>query len=844
MEQGEQEPGSPEFGTLLRRYRLAASLSQEALAERARLSVNGLSSLERGARRNPRRETLALLSDALELNAAERRQFELAAALSSDARRGPSVTVGPWPERTVPSLPLALTSFVGRDTELVEIGALVRAHRMVTLTGAGGVGKTQTALHVASSIDDSDWDFACFVGLAPVMISEQVVGTIASTLGVQEVPNRPLLDTLTRHLRRQALLLILDNCEHVLTEVAIAAEILLTACPRIRILATSREPLRAAGEYIYKLPTLSFPSLGAPRESIKRDARTFGSVALFTDRASAVDNAFVLTDDNAPIVAEICRRLDGIPLAVELAAARVNQLTLKTIAANLDECFLLLSRGSRTAPPRQLTMHATIEWSYNLLSAKERLVFERLSIFAGGCTLETATTVCGDDENTAADIFDALSSLVEKSLLTADSDNSETRYVVFESFRQYAAIKLAERGEHDMVALRHARTYHELARRSGADPYTSADPLPRERIEEELDNWRAALHWTLNDRGDILLGQQLAGRSFGIWRDRSIEGRRWINSAIRSIDERTPESVIADLRFAEAFVAWQLWECETELAAGQAALHHYRAARNSLGIARSQDLTAHALINLGRNAEAKMALLEGIELAQEIGDLPLVAFMLRNLASASSAENDIIAARDYLARARSIYQALPDTSGDNALRIAWTTSDRALIEADAGNVETALGLITELLDAPRISSWWRVISNVLIAATYCLTLLGRYDEAERYALEALAVHRRHRLQPATGWLLQQYAMTISYRPHASAERMHSSHVRAAKILGFVNASLPELGTSRTPAGVLEYGQILNVLRSSLDPGTLAKQMFLGAAMDEDAAAELMLQTAT
>jgi tetratricopeptide (TPR) repeat protein len=204
----------------------------------------------------------------------------------------------------------------------------------------------------------------------------------------------------------------------------------------------------------------------------------------------------------------------------------------------------------------------------------------------------------------------------------------------------------------------------------------------------------------------------------------------------------------------------------------------------------------------------------------------------------------IIAARDYLARARSIYQALPDTSGDNALRIAWTTSDRALIEADAGNVETALGLITELLDAPRISSWWRVISNVLIAATYCLTLLGRYDEAERYALEALAVHRRHRLQPATGWLLQQYAMTISYRPHASAERMHSSHVRAAKILGFVNASLPELGTSRTPAGVLEYGQILNVLRSSLDPGTLAKQMFLGAAMDEDAAAELMLQTAT
>jgi predicted ATPase len=399
---------------------------------------------------------------------------------------------------------------------------------MVTITGAGGIGKTQTSLHVVSSIDDSNWDFAYFVGLAPVISSEQVVGTIASTLGVQEVPSCPLLDTLTRYLRRQALLLILDNCEHVVAEVAIAADTLLTACPRIRILATSREPLRAAGEYVYRLPTLTFPPPGAPRESIARDARTFGSIALFNDRASAVDNAFALTDDNAPIVAEICRRLDGIPLAIELAAARVNQLTLKTIAANLDDRFRVLTRGSRTALPRQQTMRATIEWSYNLLSAREQLVFERLSIFAGGCTLETAARVCEEDGNTDEDIFDALSSLVEKSLLVADSDHSETRYILFESFRQYAAAKLVERGEQGIVAHRHARTYHELAYRSGADPYASADALPKNRIEEELDNWRAALHWTLNDRGDISLGQQLAGQSFGIWQDRSIEGRGWI----------------------------------------------------------------------------------------------------------------------------------------------------------------------------------------------------------------------------------------------------------------------------------------------------------------------------
>jgi tetratricopeptide (TPR) repeat protein len=302
--------------------------------------------------------------------------------------------------------------------------------------------------------------------------------------------------------------------------------------------------------------------------------------------------------------------------------------------------------------------------------------------------------------------------------------------------------------------------------------------------------------------------------------------------------------VIADLRFAEAFVAWQLWECETEFAAGEAAINHYRATGNSLGIARSQDLTANALINLGRIAEAKTALLEGIELAQEIGDLPLVAFMLRNLACASSAENDILAARDYLAQAHCIYKALPNIRGDNALRIAWLTSDRAMIEASAGNLETALGLVTELLDAPRTSSWWRVISNILAAAASWLTELGRYDEAEKYALEALPLHRRHQLQPATGWLLQECAMMISYRPQANVERMYSSHVRAAKILGFVDASLSALGASRTPAGVLAYGGLLEVLRSSLNSDTLATQMLLGAAMDEDGAAELFLETAT
>lgn len=845
MDRGEHPKSSPEFGALLRHHRLAANLSQEALAERARISVNGLGSLERGDRRNPRRETLDLLSDALELSDEQRRQFALAASLAPDARRRQAVAVGPWPSPAVESLPFALTSFVGRDSELAEITALVGAHRMVTLTGAGGVGKTQTALHVALTVEESGHGSACFIGLAPIGDPSHVVAAIASALGAQEVPNRPLLETLAAFLKNQALFLILDNCEHVIAEAAFAAESLLKACPRIRILATSREPLRAAGEYAYKLPTLALPSLDAGRALRSgHAARAFGAIRLFEDRASAVDRTFALTDDNAPVIAEICRRLDGIPLAIELAAARVGQLPLKAIAAKLNDRFGMLTQGSRTALPRQQTMRATIEWSYNLLSTREQRVFERLSIFAGGCALDVATSVCGNDDGDedAANVFDALSSLVSKSLLTADREKSETRYVLFESFRQYAGARLAERGEHEMVARRHALAYWHLAYRSGGS-YTPADALPRDRIEEELDNWRAALRWTLDDGGDTLLGQRLAGASFGVWQDRALEGRDWINAAIRSIDDRTPISAIADLRFAEAFVAWQLWECGTELAAAEAAARHYRSIGNSLGIARSQDLAAHALTYLGRVSEAKRALLEGIDLARETGDLVLVAFMLRNLACASRAENDFVSARDHVEQALSIYRTLPDNHGENQLRIAWATSDRAMLEDEAGNHEIALELITGLLDAPRIPILWRVICNVLLLAAGILRMLGRYDESDEYAHEALDLHRRHRLQPATAWVFLGCAITIAYRPYPNAEQLYSAHVRAAKIVGFLDASLSVLGASRTPAGAAEYGRLLDVLRTSFGPETLAMHMAFGATMDEDRAAELALETA-
>lgn len=447
---------SADFGVLLRSHRLAAGLSQDALAERARLSTNGIGALERGCRCKPQCETLARLSGALALNNDQRMELATAAAGPGRSPRRASARLGPWPDLVTADLPLALTRFVGRDREIAEIGALVHVHRMVTLAGAGGIGKTQTALHVAGALSDV-YGAIGFVGLAPITDPSLVVGTIASALGVQEMPNRPLLGTLRAYLRNKWCLLILDNCEHVITEAAAAASALLAACPHLRILATSREPLRAAGEHCYRLPSLSVPYPQACHRLGEADAATYEAIVLFTDRAQAVDHRFELTDDNAPLVAELCRRLDGIPLAIELAAARLNLLSLNAIAQKLDDPFRVLADGERIALPRQQTMRATIDWSYDLLAAPEQRLFERLSTFAGGCTLATATAVCGGEETAEVDVLNLLSSLVDKSLVVVDLEGSEPRYRLLESFEQYACEKLAIHGEQDAAPRHHAQ---------------------------------------------------------------------------------------------------------------------------------------------------------------------------------------------------------------------------------------------------------------------------------------------------------------------------------------------------------------------------------------------------
>lgn len=805
---------SSDFGALLRRYRLAAGLSQEALAERARMSSYGVSALERGHRRNPQRETLALLAGALALNEGQRLDFEAAAVRSRGPRRlgAGRVAADPWLTTATSNLPLALTSFVGRDSEVTEIAQLARAHRLVTLIGTGGVGKTQTALHVATTLGNADNLAFYFVGLAPVREPSLVVSAIASALGVQEASNVSLLETMLAYLKNKTLLLILDNCEHVITEAASVVGTLLVECRGIRILATSREPLRAAGEHTYRLPSLSLPA----------------SIVLFTDRARAVDHCFALDDESASTVAKICRRLDGIPLAIELAAARVNFLSVKALSERIDDRFQILTGGQRTASTRQQTMRGAIDWSYDLLSTEERRVFERLSVFSGGCTLASAAVVCLDESTAELDAFEVLSSLVDKSLVVADFESGEPRYRLLESFRHYGREKLAASGEQDIVARRHALAYLELAERLDRTYDIELEEFCRAVAQEELDNWRAAMNWALTDCHDIVLGQRLVGELNVVWRNfATLEGRRWLLAALKVVDAQTPAIVLARLAYTEATIASILLEHDLQLTSSQRAIAQFRAAGSSIGLAQAQGIAGHAHLLLGRVVEAHTMLNEALAVARKSGNHRLAAWILRCLAFAAAIGGDIVSARDFIAEALEIYEVM-----GAKVPAALAVFDLSEHEFRAGNVELAHRHSASALAMFRTLGDMRLVATALDSLAIYLAALERYDEAADCAQEALNVAREYRLDTLGAYALQRFGVIAARRPQILAEYKSTAYTRAARILGFVDARLAAAGSTRQYPNKREYDLVLALLRDAMGTAEVNKLMAAGATMTE------------
>jgi predicted ATPase/class 3 adenylate cyclase len=389
------------------------------------------------------------------------------------------------------NLPSPVTGFIGRDDELAKIAKILEVARVVTLCGVGGVGKTRLALQLAAETLPRYDHGAWMVELAPVSSAGSVDGVIASALGVQPRPGTPVLLGVVDYLRDKSLLLLLDNCEHLLGAVALFVDTAVREAPGLRVLATSREGLAVAGERIVSVPSLRLPDVGAHPAGVLESE----SVRLFVDRAMESSAGFVAGTDEAAAMAELCRRLDGIPLAIELAAARVSVMTPQEITVHLDQRFKLLTRGRRTAETRQQTLRNAIDWSYDLLSDEERLVLRRLAVMAGDFDLAAAETIVAGDGVEALDVLDLMARLVEKSLVVAEGAFGETRYRLLETMRDYAWEKLTEAGEIDAVAGAHARYFLAFAGKVQAGLGSPQETVWRERVERDLENLRAALRW-------------------------------------------------------------------------------------------------------------------------------------------------------------------------------------------------------------------------------------------------------------------------------------------------------------------------------------------------------------
>ena len=427
-----------------------------------------------------------------------------------------------------------LSSFVGRTGKLEELTEAVRSSRLVTLVGPGGVGKTRLAVEAAAALRQEHRDGAWLVEFASVTGPDGVVPAVAGALGAAVVgltgPPSPdsTVELIVRFLAGRSLLVVLDNCEHVIGQAAALAETLAGTVPGLRLIATSREPLGVPGEVLVSVGPLGLPA----------------AVELFADRARAVRPGFTADEHTRPVIDDICRRLDGLPLAVELAAARLRSLTLATLAERLDDRFRLLTVGARTALPRQQTLRAVVDWSYDLLFEDERRLFARLSVFVGGCDLDAAEAVCADDQVPAGEVLDVLSRLVDKSLVAAPDAGRDARFTQLQTLWRYGRDRLGESGEADAICARHAAYYRQMAQEAREGLRGATGPRWRDRLTSELGNLRAALDWFIA-RGDADAALSLASGMAWLWFINSdcVEGARWLGDALGVMGPRRPELV-------------------------------------------------------------------------------------------------------------------------------------------------------------------------------------------------------------------------------------------------------------------------------------------------------------
>jgi non-specific serine/threonine protein kinase len=578
----------------------------------------------------------------------------VASETSQPMARAHAVAAAETATAPITNLPAPTTSFIGRGDELLAIGELLRGHRLVTLTGAGGAGKTRLAIEIGRDHLGRFSDGVWLVELAALTEPALVPQAVADVFGIREQPGQELLAAIAAALARREALLILDNCEHLVEAAGALAAQLLVHAPALKLLVTSREPLNVTGEALYRVPTLTLPDVSAPLTLAATQASD--AARLFVERAALSKPGFALTDANAATVSRICHSLDGIPLALELAAARVKVLALEQIESRLADRFRLLTGGSRDALPHHQTLRQTIDWSYDLLDETQQRLFRRLSVFAGGCVLEQVELICGGDGIDQGDILDLIAQLVDRSLVVTEDRGDTLRYRMLESIREYAAEQLRA-DDADGLARRHAAAFSELAEEAAAHLRGPQQLVRMRRLHDELDNIRAAISWALLWQPDVAL--RLAAALRWYWEMRSLlsEGRRWLDAALAW--EGGPADVRAEVRNGSGKLAL----LQGDFAYAERCFAETRAELGALDDLVTLDTLYHlssVAIHQGDTQHAQEFLDQCLPLAEEQHHSWWAAAVLLNLAITEGVAGALDTAGELLTRSLAICHAVGD----------------------------------------------------------------------------------------------------------------------------------------------------------------------------------------
>ncbi len=727
------------FAGRLRSLREAAGLTQEELALRAGLSPSAVGVLERGARKRPHPHTVRALADALGLSENERASLLAAVPKRGGVGAGSSAAgEAPGPARS-PSLPNPATPLVGRAWELKEVAGLLvqRGTRLLTLTGTGGVGKTRLAMEAAREAVPRFSDGVFFVGLAPLADPALVVPTISQSLGAPEAEDRTPLEALQGHLRGKRLLLVLDNLEHLL-EAAVEVAGLIEACPGLVVLATSRAPLRVRGEQEYPVPPLALPS--STRFAAKGEVLASPSGTLFFERARAVSPGFAITEENVGAVAAICWRVAGLPLALELAAAKARYMDPATLLARLDRA--LGTVWARDLPERQRTMRATLDWSHELLSEVEQALFRRLSVFSGSFTLEAAEAVGTAGEVVDEAVLVLLGDLVEQSLVTAKAgeDGEGTRYGMLEPVRQYAREKLEDSGEAEETRRRHGAFYLALAEIGDAELRGPQQVEWLDRLEEEYGNLRAAMLWALDPEvGDAEIAALLGWALHPFWwyRGPHIEGRRLMDAVLL-------RSGLSPTSRAKALVT-----------AGSFAYGH------------------------GDYAQSERYCEEGLELSRQVGDKLLSACAGSVLGMVAMSSSDHEAATARLEEALRSFREIDEDAG-----VAQVTTFLGMLALMRGDPDRATPMFEEGLTLAR---------RIGDTASAYLALYSLAQAALSSTDRVLAARLLEEGVALCGKLKDQAHLALFLETLSTVEALRGGARRSASLLGAAEALREEVG---------------------------------------------------